>query len=358
MSFPDARVPTLVQYCQRVAAVHVDAISSLGDEFRYDLVKPILERCTVDQLLRLEQASPYLEKDTPGIWKALCFRTYPPAAERYHRGELQEPASWKDKYFVLVEEEARRIEEVGLKIRRQRQEAEDRKKEQEIKITTQLPPPKRRSGWGAPVQPKTLFQKTKSEASRLHKNMYAKPMFPPMPSGKNYRVLPPDNSAVLPLSQSGAASSRVTVTTVMHRVSLPGSGVLSAARPSKAPVTESSLNSPSSVAPLAASSSTLSPSVSTPLPSRRNGSLYLAPSPSKSTPSSSSVFSLPTISSATVPTLQTTPQPPLKKRRQTSPEFSPTKSESRPPRPSISVKRDPMASLFLPKHRAYSQRIK
>ncbi|KAJ7685443.1 RNA polymerase II transcription factor SIII subunit A-domain-containing protein [Mycena polygramma] len=356
MSLPDDRVPTLVQYCQRVAAVHVDAISSLGDELRYDLVRPILERCTVDQLLRLEQSSPYLEKDTPEIWKALCFRTYPPAAERYHRGEIQEPASWKDQYFVLVEEEARRIEEVGLKIRRQRQEAEDRKKEQEIKITTQLPPPKRR--WGAPVQPKTLFQKTKSEASRLQKNMYAKPMFPPMPSGKNYRVLPPDNSAVLPLSQSGAASSRVTVTTVIHRVLLPGSSALSAARPSKAPVTESSLKSPSSVAPLTASSSTLSSSVSAPSPSRRNGSTYLASSPSKPTPSSSSVLSLPSISSATVSTLQGSPQPPLKKRRQTSPEFSPTKSESRPPRPSISVKRDPMASLFLPKNRAYSQRIK
>lgn len=104
MALPEDRVPTLVQYCQRVAAVHVDgpslrislpsrtdrdipAISSLGEDFRYDLVKPILERCNVDQLLRLEQASPvritrsqveytierwflstqYLQKDTPGM---------------------------------------------------------------------------------------------------------------------------------------------------------------------------------------------------------------------------------------------------------------------------------------------------
>lgn len=80
MALPDDRVPTLVQYCQRVAAVHVDgrwfglsalcirtqrhtAISSLGDELRYDLVKPILERCTVDQLLRLEQASEVCNHD-------------------------------------------------------------------------------------------------------------------------------------------------------------------------------------------------------------------------------------------------------------------------------------------------------
>ncbi|KAJ6525715.1 RNA polymerase II transcription factor SIII subunit A-domain-containing protein [Mycena capillaripes] len=348
MSLPEDRVPTLVQYCQRVAAIHVDAISSLGDELRYDLVKPILERCTVDQLLRLEQASPYLKKETPEIWKALCFRTYPTAAERYDRGEIQEPASWKDQYFILVEEEARRIEEVGLKIRRQRQEAEERKKEQEIKITTQVPPGKRR--WGVPVQPKTLFQRTKSEASRLHKNMYAKPMFPPMPSGKNYRVLPPDKSVLLPPSQS---PSRVTVTTVMHRVSAPGS-VIASANSSKAPVNHLSQKSQFSVPLLAASPSSSSLSVSMSSLSQRNSSVSLTPSSSKSTPSLSPLTSP---SLATISTLQSPSQPPQKKRRQTTPEFSPTKSESRTPRPSISTKRDPMASLFLPKHRAYSQRI-
>ncbi|KAJ7940361.1 RNA polymerase II transcription factor SIII subunit A-domain-containing protein [Mycena leptocephala] len=352
MSLPDDRVPTLVQYCQRVAAVHVDAISSLGDELRYDLVKPILERCTVDQLLRLEQASPYLKKDTPEIWKALCFRTYPTAAERYHHGETQEPESWKNQYFVHVEEEARRLREVGQKIRRQRQEAEERKKEQEIKITNQLPPSKRR--WGAPTQPKTLFQKTKSEASRLQKNVYAKPMFPPMPSGKNYRVLPPDKSDLLPPSQSGVGSSRVTVTTVMHRVSAPGSVVASAPQP-KAPVNQSYHKPLSSVTSLKPSPSTSSSSVSLSSLSRSNSSVSLS-SLSKSTPSSSSVFPFTSLPSATVSTLHSSTQPPQKKRRQTAPGCSPATPESRPPRPSP-VKRDPMASLFLPKHRAYSQRI-
>ncbi|KAJ7709608.1 RNA polymerase II transcription factor SIII subunit A-domain-containing protein [Mycena rosella] len=345
MSLPDDRVPTLVQYCQRVAAVHVDAISSLGDELRYDLVKPILERCTVDQLLRLEQASPYLQKDTPEIWKALCFRDYVSAAERYHRGQIQEPQSWKDQYFVLVEEEARRIEEVGSKIRRQRLEAEERKKEQEIKITTQLPPSKRR--WGITAQPKTLFQKTRSEASRLQKNMYAKPMFPPMPSsGKNYRVLPADDSALLPASQS---SSRVTVNTVLHRVSTPGSAVAPASRPSKAPVNHSS--------------DKYFPSIAPPTPSSFSASSSSLPRGSHGSPTSSSKspLSAPSIctglSSVTMSTLHSPAQSPQKKPRQAPSDFSPTTSEFRLPRPPNAVKRDPMASLFLPKHRAYSQRI-
>jgi elongin-A len=85
------RIPTLVTLCQRgeddrlhrktdrlhpltVASTHVDcmcrrsriipgsnsciAITGLGDDLTYPLVKPILERCSAEQLLRLEHASP------------------------------------------------------------------------------------------------------------------------------------------------------------------------------------------------------------------------------------------------------------------------------------------------------------
>ncbi|KAJ7157019.1 RNA polymerase II transcription factor SIII subunit A-domain-containing protein [Mycena crocata] len=356
MSFPDG-VPSLVFCCQRVAAVNVDAISSLGDELRYDLVKPILERCAVDQLLRLEQASPHLQKDTPEIWKELCFRTYPSAAEQYHRGQIQEPESWKDQYFVLVEEEARRIEEVGSKIRRQRLEADERKKETEIKMTNLTPPSKRR--WGVSVQPKTLFQKTKSEASRLQKNMYAKPMFPPMPtSGKNYRVLPPGNTDLLPASKYGVASTRVTVTTVVHRVSAPGSAAASGFRLSKAPANQSSqkcLSSVVSPTSSASASSSSSPSASSSSLSRSNSSsVSLSSTSPKSTLSSASLLSLTSLSSAAISTLHSSAEsPPKKQRLQTSSDFPTVIPDSRPPK---HTKRDPMASLFLPKHRAYSQR--
>lgn len=37
---------------------HHTAITNLGDDLTYDLVKPVLERCCAEQLLRLEHASP------------------------------------------------------------------------------------------------------------------------------------------------------------------------------------------------------------------------------------------------------------------------------------------------------------
>lgn len=43
----------------------------------------------------------------------------------------------------LREEEAHRIEEAGNKLRSQRLEAEEKKREREVKLTDGLPPPKR-----------------------------------------------------------------------------------------------------------------------------------------------------------------------------------------------------------------------
>lgn len=43
---------------QRLLTYASLAIYSLGDDLTYSLVKPILERCTPEQLIRFEQLSP------------------------------------------------------------------------------------------------------------------------------------------------------------------------------------------------------------------------------------------------------------------------------------------------------------
>ena len=37
---------------------HLQAIATLGNDLSYPLVKPILERCTAEQLFLLEESSP------------------------------------------------------------------------------------------------------------------------------------------------------------------------------------------------------------------------------------------------------------------------------------------------------------
>ncbi|KAF8077730.1 RNA polymerase II transcription factor SIII subunit A-domain-containing protein [Lyophyllum atratum] len=298
---PSRRLPTLVQLCQRVSGNNIDSISSLGDDLSYDLAKPILQRCAAEQLVRLEQASPHLQASTSEIWKDLCYASYSLAIERYSMGPEGEPRSWKDHYFFLGEEEAKRLEEASAKLRNQRLEADERKKEREVKITDRLPPPKRqRTGWGSNPAPKSLFQKTRTEASKLQKSMYHARILPPMPqNGKKYCVLPKPPNATMEFLPPSTGTSRVIVNNVVHRRPIASSTNSSTPEKSASPSCARATSSPS--------------------PPKYSPSLAGAPN-----------------------------KHPLRADTSATTESSPLK----PPAP---AKRDPMASLFVPKRRAYSQ---
>ncbi|KZP21198.1 hypothetical protein FIBSPDRAFT_1044358 [Athelia psychrophila] len=294
-----SRLPTLVQCCQRVAASHVESISSLGDGLRFELLKPVLFGCTAETLLRLETASPYLEPDTADLWKDMCFKTYPLSADRYNSGQLEEPESWREQFNLLKEEEARKFIELGSRLRDRRQEAEERKRSQAIQITDQPPPTKRFRGWATGPTSKSLFQKTRSEASRVQKTMYTR-LAPSMPRGKDYRSSGP-STKLLPPAPPSASGSGITVKTVEYR--RPASSSSSA-----------TISSASSVARSVPSSATTSP----------GSSSTVIRAPPRSTNSA------PTTSHAT--------------------HLAPAMSKPSP------NKKDKTANLFMPKHRAYSQR--
>ncbi|KAG1733041.1 RNA polymerase II transcription factor SIII subunit A-domain-containing protein [Suillus paluster] len=292
------RLPTLVTFCQRVLSTYTDSISSLGDDaIRYDVIKPVLECCSADTLLRLEQSSPYLVNDTSEIWQRLCWRTFPLLAEQYLQEGAEAPESWREQFFLFREVEAKRLELVGSRLRSQRMEADERKKEREVKITDRLPPPKRARGWGAPSQPKTLFQKTKTEATKLRTSMYTARILPP----QRNRMIHSSPSLRAPApGPSQTTKSMVTVKTVTYK------------RPP--------------VPPTPPQTSGQAPTASVSAPSGPTTPQKLAASPPSARPSKS---------------LQ-------------MPQSSPSTGEQRPSKPPIN-KKDPMASLFMPKHRTLSQ---
>ncbi|XP_006457924.1 hypothetical protein AGABI2DRAFT_199007 [Agaricus bisporus var. bisporus H97] len=305
----NGRVPPLTQLCQRAAASYAESITTLGDNLSYSLVKPILERCSAEQLLKLEESSPHIQDDSLELWVQLCIRKYPTAVGRYLDDDSLEPISWRERYMILKREEESRFERLGSKLKAQRLEAEERKKEREVKLTDRVPPPKRprSGGWGAPTQPKTLLQKTLSEASKIQKAMYNSRSIPPMANGRSYRVLAKDTSPIIPESKS-VVTSRVCVNTVQKRL------VCGPSRTSKVPTSLPQLPSNANTSPMSQA---------------RHGS---APSNT---------------------TLKTTvPESPCK--RLGAPSNSPP--DGRPMKTMVSVKKDPMAALFLPKHRAHSQR--
>ncbi|KAG7092654.1 hypothetical protein E1B28_008991 [Marasmius oreades] len=302
-------VLSLVQCCQRVAAKHADSISSLGD-MSYDLVKPILEGCSAETLLRLEKASPHFQEETQEIWRNICFRSYSKATERYREGESSSPKCWRNYYFVLVKEEKERLEAVGSKIRTQRLEAAENKKGREVKFIERAPPQKR-SRWNTIQPPKTLFQKTRSEASKLQRNIYSARMIPPMPKGRDYRPTT-DAGDLLPKPPT-SYTSRVTVNIVRRQQPL-----------STAMSTASHLSCP---------------------PSAQAKSKELSITPTSPPIIASSVLT----NDYRLGYTQNKNPPPSSNTH--------TQSPSLPKQPAP-VKKDLMATLFVPKHKAYSQRTK
>jgi len=201
----------------------------------------------------------------------------------------------------MQEAEAKRLEELASRLRSQRQEETERKKEREVKITDHLPPPKRlKTGWGIP-QSKSLFQKTRSEASKVQKAMYSARMLPPMPAPKNYTQAAKTSAPILlsPPPLTNSQPSRVTVNTVKR----PLYSLTDTTAPQKPPLTSEPLSG-------------LSQSEAKPCHAPNNtGAKHTLPQSTLSAAADSS------------------------------------------PRPHVKTPRkDPMACLFLPKHRAFSQR--
>ena len=145
-------------------------------------------------------------------------------------------------------------------------------------------------------QPKTLFQKTRTEASKISKTMYTPRVMPPMPRVKDYRPtgISHGGGTLLPPPPPSSGKSCVVVKTTYRRA--PSTSVTS-------------------------SSATFSSAPSLVLDKFPNPKPHFQPK-----------------------TIMAPPLPPRPSLQQAE------------PRPSTPVKKDPMSALFMPKHRAHSQR--
>jgi hypothetical protein len=96
------------------------------------------------------------------LWRQQCLREHLAEVEEYPSGSLNTPKSWRDLFFVggllphlkvdltqlqdLRAKKERRLEEISARMKSQRLEAEERKKQKEIKFTDRVPPMKRARG--------------------------------------------------------------------------------------------------------------------------------------------------------------------------------------------------------------------
>ncbi|XP_053719338.1 elongin-A [Synchiropus splendidus] len=95
------RMMTLYEQCIRVLQNNIDSIAEVGG-VPFDILEPVLERCTPEQLFRIEQSNQWFTEDSDDLWMRHCKRDF-------KRESPQEYESWREMYLRLYEEREARL---------------------------------------------------------------------------------------------------------------------------------------------------------------------------------------------------------------------------------------------------------
>lgn len=76
----------------------------------YDILKPVLEKATPDQLYILENHNPYLIEDTDELWQFHCMKEF----RTKHREEME---SWRDMYIRCLDEREAKLKALTANIK-------------------------------------------------------------------------------------------------------------------------------------------------------------------------------------------------------------------------------------------------
>nr|XP_019960217.1 PREDICTED: transcription elongation factor B polypeptide 3 [Paralichthys olivaceus] len=95
------KMMTLYEQCIRVLQNNIDSIAEVGG-VPFDILEPVLERCTPEQLYRIEQSNQCFTEDSDELWMRHCQRDF-------KRASPQEYESWRELYLRLHDEREERL---------------------------------------------------------------------------------------------------------------------------------------------------------------------------------------------------------------------------------------------------------
>ncbi|XP_044147037.1 elongin-A-like [Bufo gargarizans] len=99
---------SLYEQCLRILQNNIDSIQEVGG-VPFDILKPVLERCTPEQLNRIEECNPVFMEDSGNLWKKHCERDF-----KGHR--LLEYESWREMYLRLYNEREEKLRKITQNI--------------------------------------------------------------------------------------------------------------------------------------------------------------------------------------------------------------------------------------------------
>uniref|UniRef100_L7M8Q0 Putative transcription elongation factor b polypeptide n=1 Tax=Rhipicephalus pulchellus TaxID=72859 RepID=L7M8Q0_RHIPC len=100
----EKEVPSLQEFCLKVLIDNVEGMAYTGG-VPYDILKPVLEKCTPKQLYTLEDYNPYLLDDTDELWQVHALREFkgscPDAGETWRELYLKKFDEREEKFKSL-----------------------------------------------------------------------------------------------------------------------------------------------------------------------------------------------------------------------------------------------------------------
>lgn len=103
------QVPSLFNLCIRVLQKNIDGLEFTGG-VPFDLLRPVLERATPQQLLNFEEYNPYLMDDSDVLWKQ--------HVQRHCRSQQREEMeTWREMFLRCQEEKERKLSSLAESIK-------------------------------------------------------------------------------------------------------------------------------------------------------------------------------------------------------------------------------------------------
>ncbi|XP_013415015.1 elongin-A3 isoform X1 [Lingula anatina] len=108
-------VPTLYNACMKVLIENIDALDYVGG-VPYDIMKPVLERCSPTQLYTLEDYNPQFVGETDELWHLHSIRDFKTA-------KPEEMETWRELYLRLHDEREEKLKKITANISKSMQKA-------------------------------------------------------------------------------------------------------------------------------------------------------------------------------------------------------------------------------------------
>ncbi|KAL9962909.1 hypothetical protein ACROYT_G032060 [Oculina patagonica] len=105
---PGRAVTSLFELSMKILIENIDALGDTGG-VPYDILHPVLEKCSPQQLLYLEECNPYFIDDTEPLWERHCCREF--------KGTKPKPSqSWRELYMQNETDRELRLKKINEKI--------------------------------------------------------------------------------------------------------------------------------------------------------------------------------------------------------------------------------------------------